>query len=289
MLNNNLEQQAQAIYKSWFVDFEPFGGVMPDNWQCIQLDEVADFIGGYSYKGNELQPSKYAMATIKNFERKGGFKLDGYKEIIPSDKCKIEQEAKLYDILVAHTDLTQNADVIGNAELLLCTDKYEKIVFSMDVVKVVPKINMPHFILATMLKSKEFKSHCLGYVNGTTVLHLSKKALPDYIINIPNDLGILSELEQTLKNIYTLISNNLNENIKLIQLRDTLLPKLMSGEIDVSNVDISTDKLSFSSTKFIYIIFKLFKFFRCFMMSCKFVFCPVFYSISNSHIKPSQM
>ena len=116
----------------------------------------------------------------------------------------------------------------------------------MDVVKVVPKINMPHFILATMLKSKEFKSHCLGYVNGTTVLHLSKKALPDYIINIPNDLGILSELEQTLKNIYTLISNNLNENIKLIQLRDTLLPKLMSGEIDVSNVDISTDKLSFS-------------------------------------------
>jgi len=245
-LNNNLEQQAQAIYKSWFVDFEPFGGVMPDNWQCIQLDEVADFIGGYSYKGNELQPSKYAMATIKNFERKGGFKLDGYKEIIPSDKCKIDQEAKLYDILVAHTDLTQNADVIGNAELLLCTDKYEKIVFSMDVVKVVPKINMPHFILATMLKSKEFKSHCLGYVNGTTVLHLSKKALPDYIINIPNDLGILSELEQTLKNIYTLISNNLNENIKLIQLRDTLLPKLMSGEIDVSNVDISTDKLSFS-------------------------------------------
>ena len=244
--NNNLEQQAQAIYKSWFVDFEPFDGTMPDNWQYVQLDTVAEFVGGYSYKGNELQPSNYAMATIKNFERKGGFKLDGYKEIIPSDKCKNEQEAKLYDILVAHTDLTQNADVIGNAELLLCTDKYEKIVFSMDVVKVIPKNNMPHFILATMLKSKEFKSHCLGYVNGTTVLHLSKKALPDYIISIPKDLNSLSKLEESLKNIYTLISNNLNENIKLTQLRDTLLPKLMSGEIDVSNVDISTDKLSFS-------------------------------------------
>lgn len=245
-LNDNLEQQAQAIYKSWFVDFEPFDGTIPDNWQYVQLDTVAEFVGGYSYKGNELQPSNYAMATIKNFERKGGFKLDGYKEIIPSDKCKNEQEAKLYDILVAHTDLTQNADVIGNAELLLCTDKYEKIVFSMDVVKVIPKNNMPHFILATMLKSKEFKSHCLGYVNGTTVLHLSKKALPDYIISIPKDLNSLSKLEESLKNIYTLISNNLNENIKLTQLRDTLLPKLMSGEIDVSNVDISTDKLSFS-------------------------------------------
>ena len=86
----------------------------------------------------------------------------------------------------------------------------------------------------------------MGYVNGTTVLHLSKKALPDYIISIPKDLNSLSKLEESLKNIYTLISNNLNENIKLTQLRDTLLPKLMSGEIDVSNVDISTDKLSFS-------------------------------------------
>lgn len=150
--NNNLEQQAQAIFKSWFIDFEPFGGTMPNDWRFVQLDEVADFVGGYSYKGNELQPSKYAMATIKNFERKGGFKLDGYKEIIPSDKCKIEQEAHLYDILVAHTDLTQNADVIGNAELLLCTNKYEKIIFSMDVVKVIkcnvtikkPYYNSPH-------------------------------------------------------------------------------------------------------------------------------------------------
>lgn len=251
--NNNLEQQAQAIFKSWFIDFEPFGGTMPNDWRFVQLDEVADFVGGYSYKGNELQPSKYAMATIKNFERKGGFKLDGYKEIIPSDKCKIEQEAHLYDILVAHTDLTQNADVIGNAELLLCTNKYEKIIFSMDVVKVIPKNHMPHFILATMLKSKNFKSHCLGYVNGTTVLHLSKKALPDYIIYIPKDLSLLSKLEEFLKNIYILISNNLNENIRLTQLRDTLLPKLMSGEIDVANVKIdekfdgsSTDKLSFS-------------------------------------------
>ena len=64
----------------------------------------------------------------------------------------------------------------------------------------------------------------------------------------------LSEINQEEINIYTqrvtplfkLIGHNLRENTRLIQLRDTLLPKLMSGEIDVSNVDISTDKLSFS-------------------------------------------
>ena len=119
MINNNLEQQAQAIFKSWFVDFEPFGGTMPENWSYIQLSDLATFVGGYSYKGTELQTSNCAMATIKNFDRNGGFKLDGFKEIIPSEKLKISQEVDLFDILVAHTDLTQNAEVIGNAELLL--------------------------------------------------------------------------------------------------------------------------------------------------------------------------
>jgi len=231
-INENLEQQAQAIFKSWFIDFEPFGGKMPNDWSLVPLKNIADFIGGYSYKGNELQNSNCAMATIKNFGRNGGFKLDGFKEIIPTN-IKSEQEVKIFDIVVAHTDLTQNADVIGNAEILLSCGKYEKIIFSMDLVKVLPKQKNLHFILATMLKNKNFKNHCLGYINGTTVLHLSKKALPDYIINIPKDLNTLLPLEELLKNIYVLIANNLNENIKLTNLRDTLLPKLMSGELKV--------------------------------------------------------
>ena len=164
-INNNLEQQAQAIFKSWFVDFEPFGGTMPENWSYIQLSDLATFVGGYSYKGTELQTSNCAMATIKNFDRNGGFKLDGFKEIIPSEKLKISQEVDLFDILVAHTDLTQNAEVIGNAELLLSKLNYKKIIFSMDLVKVVPNKGISKFLLATLLKSKLFKSHCLGYVN----------------------------------------------------------------------------------------------------------------------------
>ena len=54
------------------------------------------------------------------------------------------------------------------------------------------------------------------------------------------------EFNEYINSIFKNIANNILENNKLIQLRDTLLPKLMSGEIDVSNVDISTDKLSFS-------------------------------------------
>ena len=248
--NNNLEQQTQALFKSWFVDFEPFGGTMPEDWKMIQLSDIADFISGYSYKGTELQNSTVAMATIKNFDRSGGFKLDGFKEIIPSSKLKSTQYVELFDTLVAHTDLTQNAEVIGNAEILYSKNSYQNIIISMDVVKVLPKQGISKFLLAALLKDTRFKKHCLGYINGTTVLHLSKKALPEYRFVFPQDIKVVKNLSLLFENIYRKIALNMEENTRLAAIRDALLPKLMSGEIDVSNVDISaltsTDKSSFS-------------------------------------------
>jgi type I restriction enzyme S subunit len=209
-------------------------GKIPEGWKVVFLSDIANFISGYSYKGNELVPSKQAMATIKNFQRKGGFKLDGFKEIIPSDKIKKEQYANIYDILVAHTDLTQNADVIGNAEMLLSNGDYEKIIFSMDLVKVEPKEVFPYrFFIASLLQSEKFKSYCLGYVNGTTVLHLSKKALPNYILAIPHNNAYIVQFDNLLSNLYKKMSELIKENSKLSLLRDSLLPRLMSGEIEV--------------------------------------------------------
>jgi type I restriction enzyme S subunit len=145
----------------------------------------------------------------------------------------------LFDTLVAHTDLTQNADVIGNAELVLSKSGFEDIVFSMDLVKVLPKGNMvSSFLLAALLHSNSFKQHCLGYVNGTTVLHLSKKALPDYELPLPVDFDVLKPLDEVLEVSYRQIASKIEENIRLEKLRDSLLPKLMSGELDISDLNI---------------------------------------------------
>ena len=225
-INANLESQAQALYKQWFVDNRS------DGWEEKPLAEIAEFIGGYSYKGNELvDTSTMAMATIKNFERKGGFKVEGFKDIVASPKLKAEQHAKIFDILVAHTDLTQNADVIGNAEILLTCGGYTDIIFSMDLVKVLPKENFPYkFLLAAMLKNPYFKAHCLGYVNGTTVLHMSKKALPEYVFACPSNEEA-EKMDNAFKAYYQKMAEILQENETLASLRDTLLPKLMNGEI----------------------------------------------------------
>lgn len=240
-INENLEQQAQALFKSWFVDFEPFRdqpfveselGMIPEGWRVYSLPELVNVYSGYSYKGSELKESKNAMATIKNFDRSGGFKVDGYKEIELSDRIKTTQYANLFDVIVAHTDLTQNAEIIGNPVLILNKNGYDKIIISMDLCKVVPKTSfISNTLLYCILNDSRFKQHALGYVNGTTVLHLNKKALPDYKIALPCDLSYLYTITKAIDPLFRAESNNIIESSRLSQLRDTLLPKLMSGEI----------------------------------------------------------
>lgn len=228
-INDNLEQQAQALFNNWNAN------ITTKDYENVKLDSVAKFISGYSYKGIELvETSKMAMSTIKNFNRNGGFKLDGFKMISPMKGIKKEQYADLFDILVAHTDLTQNAEVIGNAEMIMNKDVFQDIIFSMDLVKVLPQSCFPYkFLLAAILRAPEFKSHCLGYVNGSTVLHMSKKALPEYLITIPKDKSCLANFDIMLSNYYHRISQIIAENQNLEKMRDSLLPKLMSGELKI--------------------------------------------------------
>ena len=238
-INNNLLEQIKTICTAWLSEYKPFDGVMPSDWVETPLSDIAEFISGYSYKGTELTDSTIAMATIKNFDRKGGFKLDGYKEIIPSSKLKESQHAELFDTLVAHTDLTQNAEVIGNAEPVMSKSGYDDIVFSMDLVKVLPKKDgVSKYLITAILQDKKFKAHCLGYVNGTTVLHLSKKALPEYKLFLPSDFSTLKPLDEVVTALYKQVSSNISENTYLEELRESLLPKLMSGELDVSDIEL---------------------------------------------------
>ncbi len=251
-INKKLEEMAQAIFKQWFVDFEfpnedgkPYKssggemveselGMIPKGWKVILLDEIVDTFNGYSYKGKELSESEDAMITIKNFDRNGGYKMDGLKEIVISDKVKPHHFVEVNDIIVAHTDLTQGAEIIGNPIMIFSKGSYEKLIMSMDTVKVKSKIKeMNNELLYFILKDYRFKQYALGYVNGTTVLHLSKSTIPQYKIALPYDKSIMNQLGDNLSPIMSKIANNFKENEKLIMLRDALLPKLMSGEIRV--------------------------------------------------------
>lgn len=230
-INDNLLKLNNQLYEEYFINN------INENAYEINLKDLIKVVNGYSYKGSELtDKSDIGLATIKNFERKGGFKEDGFKPLNPQ-KIKDEQIVEKNDILVACTDLTQQADIIGNAVLLLGKAEYKKVIISMDLVKIIPKDNIDKYVVFSILNSREFKNFALGYKSGTTVLHLNKKCFDDFIIKLPaNDkLDVFCKM---VKTNYEKISNILEENRRLEKLRDTLLPKLMNGEIDLDKIEI---------------------------------------------------
>ncbi len=250
-VNKNLDNLIKILFKNFFEDFKPFEnqefkdseiGKIPVDWDLVDLGSIIKIYNGYSYKGNELQESNCAMATIKNFNRDGSFRADGFKEILYSDKIKDHHFLNDNDVLISCTDVTQDADIIGNCILLQNKQGYGEVIMSMDLVKIesqIPEIN--NFLLASILRSYRFKYHILGYVNGTTVLHLDKKGISKFKLALPNDLTILEEFGNTIGLIYNQIGNNLKEIDNLSKVRDTLLPKLMSGEINVSKINCDLD------------------------------------------------
>ena len=193
-LIRQLELEGELQYKSIFENSS-----LAKN--RVELSSIASFYNGYSYSGEELcDNSQECLVTIKNFDRNGGFKIDGFKPIQVSGKIKPDMYVGVGDLLVAHTDLTQNADIIGNPILLLNLGGYERAIISMDLVKVKSDI-LPAELLYFILKSIDFKAHSLGYCAGTTVLHLSKKALPEYSFNMPSNKTIVIDLISKLQAI----------------------------------------------------------------------------------------
>lgn len=103
LINDNLTSQIKSISNNYFHLFKHH---LYKNWAYVKLEDIAEINSGYSYQGQELLPSNIAMATIKNFNRTGGFNVNGYKEIKPRKNLKTEKYANLFDVLIAHTDLS---------------------------------------------------------------------------------------------------------------------------------------------------------------------------------------
>ena len=101
----------------------------------------------------------------------------------------------------------------------------------MDLTKVISKIDgVTNGLLYCILSTSRFKEHALGYVNGTTVLHMSKKAVPEYTCAFHKDINQIRNLCITLDAIYKRMAVTYDENSRLSLLRYTLLPKrFLSG------------------------------------------------------------
>ena len=249
-MNKTLEQLGQTIFKRWFVDFEfpdeegkPYkssGGKMvyndelekeiPKNWVITKLGNVIRFLRGVSYKSVDLRESENALVSLKAIERGGGFNTEGLKPF--TGNYKEEQVVESGDIVVAHTDLTQKAEVLGKPALIRKVPKFKTLIASMDLGIVRPNDKKNRAYIYYLLKSSNFQNHIVGYANGTTVLHLSNKGVSEYNFSIPPN-ELMDRFGKIVNDFFKKMEQNAIELETLIQLREALLPKLMSGKIRV--------------------------------------------------------
>ena len=273
-MSRTLEGMAQALFKSWFIDFDPvvakaqgrlprptaegkgegLGGLpatiadlfpdrlvdsplgpIPEGWEVKAIDQVTQVTKGRSYKSAELQPSDTALVTLKSFLRGGGYREDGLKPYV--GKYKAEQAVRPGEIVVAMTDVTQNADVIGRPAIVMPDARHGVLVASLDTSIVRPTsatISTP--FLYGLFSTEAFRAHTYAHSSGTTVLHLAKNAIPSFLFACPTEqiqTAYLSHVEPMMARQQTLH----RQNHSLAKLRDTLLPKLLSGEIEAPAVE----------------------------------------------------
>lgn len=267
-MNQTLEQMAQALFKSWFVDFDPVKakakcssdeeleavakelgiskeilelfpsefedselGMIPKGWRVESLSNHISITKGKSYKSSELKESNTALVTLKSFLRGGGYRTDGIKPYI--GKYKDEQVVEPGELIMAYTDVTQAADVIGKPAIVLKNPSMDTLVASLDVGIVRVKSQLVNIMyLYQLFKTKKFQGYILGHTSGTTVLHLAKGWFELYRILLPKK-EIMSEFNKITAPLFNKIQINIEQEQTLQKTRDTLLPKLLSGEIEV--------------------------------------------------------
>lgn len=214
-INTRLEELAQALFKSWFIDFEPFGGKMPEDWKTGILSDIANIVMGQSPKGECINSNQHGMIfyqgktefgdrfpSVKNF-------TTNITRVAPVNSVLLSVRAPVGDV-----NITLNECCIGRG------------IASIDY-----KYGSNSFLFLLLKNKTDYFD--IFDKGGTVFGCINKKSLKEMPIFLPTTSTIAS-FNEILHPIDVELERRKNESARLAALRDTLLPKLMSGEIKLS-------------------------------------------------------
>lgn len=196
----------------------------------VPLRDLVSVTSGVSYRSADLQDSKTALVTLKSIDRNGGYKGAGLKPFV--GPYKPQQVISEGEIVVAQTDLTQGAEVVGRAVRVPAERSADVLVASLDLLIVRPTHGLSPEYLLGILSDERFRQHCRSRTSGTTVLHLAKDAVPTYPAPFVPE-NVRTEFAAFAQPLIALADSLTAEIGKLIALREALLPDLMSGRVRV--------------------------------------------------------
>lgn len=225
-LNENLTEQARSIFQSWFIDYEPFGGSIPSDWQPATLGQIAVM------KTDSWSPAKNPDVVVEHysipaydeqcypvFEIASGIKSNKY--LLTSDSVMISK-------------LNPDTKRIWRP---MCLSGHP--VCSTEFIVYEAKKKGQRDYIYSLIDSIPFFNHLCSHTTGST--NSRQRATPkstlDFALCLPPD-SIIEDFCQIVTPMYDLIASNIVENQSLAKTRDSLLPRLMSGELDVSNLDL---------------------------------------------------
>jgi len=224
-INKNLEQQTQAIFKSWFIDFEPFDEKILKSWSKIKLNHIAKITTNTfsPIKNKNIMVEHYSIPAFDDkhypiFESTNSIKSDKYilnKNSVIISKLNPNIKRIWRPICLSNYPICSTEFIVYES----INPKYKDFIYS-------------------VINSLPFYDYICSNVNGTTNSHqrTNPKLSLDYEFLLPTE-EIIKNFCSIVTPMYDLISSNLIENQNLINIREVLLPKLMSDEIDVYNIN----------------------------------------------------
>lgn len=227
-INNNLEQQVQAIFKSWFVDFEPFGKKMPIDWCNGTINDLSkDIVCGKTpttkktyYYGTDIP-----FITIPDMH----------------DKIYTINTERYLSVLGANTQAKKNlpknsicVSCIGTAGLVTLVAEVSQT--NQQINSIIPKDGFSPYYIYLLMQTLSYTINKLGQ-SGSTIVNLNKSQFAKIQVTIPA-ISVMSDFDKIVSPMFEKILQNQKENLHLSLIRENLLPKLMSGELDVSDIDL---------------------------------------------------
>ncbi|WP_210145661.1 restriction endonuclease subunit S [Staphylococcus sp. GDY8P89P] len=249
----NLEELSQTLFKRWFVDFEfpdengnPYKssggelidselGDIPELWSIIKIKDLFKIHSGYAFKSKWWNDNGYNVIKIKDINNKS-IDVNGLDKV-KEDYVKNASKFKVYggEILIALTGAT--AGKMG------VVPKLKQTAFVNQRVGLITS-NVDNVYIYHLLNSDRIKRLTLEQAIGSAQANISPVKFGNIKI-ICADKKIIDRYCQLTKNNYEKIVELHSENNYLTQLRDTLLPKLMSGEIEIpDDIEVNEDELS---------------------------------------------
>lgn len=242
-INDNLEQQAVLLFKKWFIEFDNISknmfesrfGLIPESFKLLKNGElplvITDYVANGSFASLKANVTLYQEPNYAYFIRNTDLKSGTFEVFVDERSYNFLSKSTLYggEIIIS------NVGDIGS--VFLCPKLDKPMTLGNNIIMLRPEQENLRYYLYIWFKWLYGQSLIQGIKGGSVQPKFNKTDFKNLPIILPPD-DLLEQFHQIVKPMFELLDENNTENQVLTRTRDTILPRLMSGELDVSAVEL---------------------------------------------------